>query len=521
MKVTLTDAIIQVDGWIPAMDFLGKYTLRRRKDTDTLAAEKKEALEKGRNPKYVKKTELVPSSVVSVQGSTAYFLPGVWPRVRKWLDRKKIPYEVLDKRNPGIRPEPEWGALARAGVELRAGQAEAICAMVTSDTGVIKCPTAFGKTMTIGFMCLLYPGLNILVLTTSVSVARTITKHLTKTCPGQVGMVGGGKQDASGKRIIVSTIQSLRHVDVDMVHLCFVDECHTVNDGKYGEAVATVRFARRFGLSATPTRNDGSQLFMESLVGPVIYEMTYSEAVEVGNVNEMRYCMIPVDKCPAFALKPELNEVVRDRFQYYRNQYRNRAIDRVVGEIRRRLGEDMQILVMVATIEHLVELHQYPAQSDFVPVHYGAADMQNLKRKFKKDRYPDIQWDKYDKKPKDNEIAQAAFSKGTLKRVLCTKTWRAGVDMVHLSIVVRADPTISQQDAIQIAGRGARIHPDKAPVSFIVDFDDLWSPEARNKSRIRRSRYEEQAWKEITEEELYRQLDLVRQYKEKAQGEQG
>ena len=91
MKVTLTDAIIQVDGWIPAMDFLGKYTLRRRKDTDTLAAEKKEALEKGRNPKYVKKTELVPSSVVSVQGSTAYFLPGVWPRVRKWLDRKKIP----------------------------------------------------------------------------------------------------------------------------------------------------------------------------------------------------------------------------------------------------------------------------------------------------------------------------------------------------------------------------------------------------------------------------------------------
>jgi superfamily II DNA or RNA helicase len=499
---------------LPVMDRLGHYKLRKRKPPEVLAADKKKAKDAGKDPKYVRKTIDVDSSVISVDGSTAYFLPGIWPRVKKWLTKQKVPYEVFDKRNPGIRPEPTWNALVEAGVVLRPGQAEAICAMVTSDTGVIKCPTAFGKTMTIGFLCLLYPTLNILVLTTSVSVARTITKHLTKTCPGQVGMVGGGKQDTSGKRIIVSTIQSLQHVDVDMVHLCFVDECHTVNDGKYGEAVATVRFARRFGLSATPTRNDGSQLFMESLVGPVIYEMTYAEAVEVGNVNDMRYCMIPVDNCPQFALQPTLNDVVRDRFQYYRNQFRNKTIARVVREVRRRLGEDMQILVMVATIEHLIDLHQYEGMRDFVPVHYGAADLPALKSKFKNSWHKDIPWYKYDKKPKDNEIAQAAFAKGTLKRVICTKSWKAGVDLVGLSIVIRCDHTISQQDAVQIAGRGARIRPDKAPVSFIVDFEDKWSPEAIWRSNVRKSRYIEQGWQEVAEGELYDTLDLVRKYKE-------
>lgn len=350
----------------------------------------------------------------------------------------------------------------------------------------------------ISVLCKAFPTLRIVVCTSSLSVVNTLYEYLMKQIPREVGIIGGGKDTAKGKRVIISTLKSLSKIPKDEPDLICCDECHDVGDNDAGHTIMQFYFARKFGFSATPVRNDGTGLAMEAIFGPTILQMSYEASVQAGMVTPMKYTMLPCTWCSDFLKRgQDLPEIVVKRYSYWANVARNKAIARLVSEVWN--TTDAQVLVMCATLEHAIQLSQLMPW--MVVAHYGNVDEATLRRHLKPDKFPNLDFSKYKMNTKDLERIRMAFGKGTLRGVISTYVFKQGVNVVHLQLLIRADGATSKIASIQIPGRLSRLDEGKE-YAYLVDFDDSFTPWAKRRSDSRDKLYQEQGWTKITREEL-------------------
>lgn len=499
LHVILADTAITVKGWTRELNFLGNYTLRERKTAEEIKEEKErrkrlhpDKAVKVNNMKYTDKSVL--SFDVS-DPSTVYFLPGLWPRVKDHFDKTGLQYTIEDKRNPDIRPAIDLNSLA--GIDFRENQDVALALIASADCGVIETATAWGKSFLISVVCKALPTLNILVCTSSTTVVSTLYEYLCKQMPGEVGILCGTKNNTHGKRVVVSTLKSITKINPERVHLLLCDECHDVGDNLAGREIMKFCFARRFGFSASPVRNDGSALVMESLFGPTILKMTYEESVEAGMVTPMKYLMINCNHGPDICNREGINDVLLKRYAYWANSYRNKLVQSIVYDIKK--VNDCQILIMVATLEHAIYLHMLLPW--FKVAYYGATDITELRRRFPKEKYPNLDLTQYKMNQKQLDIMRNAFAKGTLRYVISTTVFRQGVNFTKLQVLIRCDGTTSKVMGIQIPGRLARLAENK-DYGYLIDFNDSFCPWASARSRSRKALYEEQQWIETTRKEV-------------------
>lgn len=507
MRVTLSDPLVMVEGWTGDLDKAGEYTLRIHKTPDELRLEKEELKRlgldhddpvTGRKAKHINQYHNYARTCIShAPGRTdvAYFLPGLWPRIKQMLDGKGERYEIVDKRNPAIRPPLDYTAFN--GVTFRETQDMAVALISQLDCGIIETTTGYGKSMLISLLCKAYPTLNIVVATSSTRVVSTLYEYLCKTIPGQVGMLGAGRDTTSGKRVVCTTLKSLGNIPPEKVQLVFVDECHAVGDNLAGADLMKFKWARRFGFSASPVRNDGSARVMEALLGPTILKMTYQEAADAGMVTPMKYLMLPCNACPQVALKRGIGDFALRRWSYWRNKSRNGVIRSFVMDLKKRY--DGQILIMVSTMEHAIALHLMLPW--FVVAHGENFNKEKLETAFPAEKYPSLNLEQYKLNTKQMERMQGAFAKGTLRYVIATKSWKQGVNFEHLAVIVRADGDVSDIECIQIPGRASRLDNEKE-WAYLVDILDLFSPWATQRANARIEEYENQQWKQINYMEM-------------------
>lgn len=503
LYVLLADTAIMVKGWTRDLDFLGAYTLRERKTPEEIREEKerRKIYNRGQavkvnNMKYTNKSVISKSED---DPSIVYFLPGLWPRVKEHLDKNGIAYEIDDRRNPDIRPEINYESLA--GIEFRENQDVALALIASADCGIIETATAWGKSFLISVVCKALPTLNILVCTSSTTVVSTLYEYLCKQLPGEVGIICGTKNTSHNKRVVVSTLKSVTKINPEHVHLLLCDECHDVGDNMAGRELMKFCFARRFGFSASPVRNDGSALVMESIFGPTILRMTYEESVEAGMVTPMKYLMMPCKNGPSVCQREGLPDVFMKRYAYWANNYRNKLVQDIVYDIKK--VSDCQILIMVATLEHAIYLHMLLPW--FKVAYYGATEISDLRKRFPKEKYPNLDLNQYKMNQKQLDIMRNAFAKGTLRYVISTTVFRQGVNFTKLQVLVRCDGTTSKVMGIQIPGRLARLAEDK-DYAYLIDFNDTFCSWAAGRSRARKSLYAEQQWIEATREEVLNDL---------------
>lgn len=364
----------------------------------------------------------------------------------------------------------------------------------------------------IGKICRMYPQLNIVVATSSSQVMKTLYNNIIKQCPGEVGIICSGQDTSNGKRIVVSTLKSLAKVNPQKVHLLLIDQAHGIGDNVAGAVVAQFIFGRRFGFTATPVRNDGSSRVLQQLLGPVIMTVSYEDAVSNNMVVPLKYVMLPCNRGPSFLrdvpdgsgklVRKALPQDLRKRFSYWRNFYRNNVLAEAVKRILAQLP-DMQILVMVQTLQHAIALHQF--LPNFLVAYYGATSKQAVKEAIEKAGVTNRRPQDYLMKPKQLDRIRGAFQKGTLKRVISTTTFRQGVDFKQLAIIVRADGRISFIDCIQIPGRAARTAQGKQ-TGYIIDVWDTQDHWAKQRAETRQKHYKDQQWQKITLQELINEL---------------
>jgi len=499
MKIILADTLVTAHGWTNDLDKLGEYTLKTRKTPEEMKAERANRKERFGNKAFkVNPLKYERLSVIKkdpTDNSIAYFLPGIWPKIERHLEKNEIAYELYDKRNADIRPDPDYSVLA--GEELREQQDTALALVANLDCGIIETTTGWGKSFLIALICKMYPTLNIVVTTSSASVVGTLYEYLNKQMPTEVGYLYGKGNTSHGKRVVVTTLKSLPNIDPEKVHLLLCDECHNVGANVAGAEIAKFCFARRFGFTASPVRNDGSRIVMEALFGPVILKMTYQESVDAGMVVPMKYHIIPCPNGPNVCNKPGTPEDILKRFGYWCNKSRNTLIQQIVYDLKEIMQG--QILIMVASLEHAIQLHMLLPW--FKVAHYGATDLDTMGAKFSKDRYPNLDMKQYKMTQKQLDIMRGAFAKGTLRYIIATTVFRQGVNFPKLEVLIRADGTVSSVDGIQIPGRLSRLDEGK-DCAYLIDMGDEFSQWSHRRALAREETYKQQEWQKITREEL-------------------
>lgn len=397
---------------------------------------------------------------------------------------------VLRDASP-VRPrpncyEPQWDNLSGV-IDFRPRQEECLRTIARVPCGIIKAVTGFGKTTLIGAVARLFPDARIDVVTKSVDVAERIKRSLKRFVP-RVGFIGDGWKQR--ERVTVITAGSMGHADGDADFL-FADEVHQLATVNFSTTLASrYRHSRNFGLSATPyARMDNAHNVLEPLFGPMVFELTYPQAVELGLVVPVRVKWLPM-RLRSNPAERYNNRVMRKRYGIWTNHERNAILAAAVNEY----PADHQILILVETIEHAVYLgSQLP---DFTLV-YGSmfpSDCANYKKlKLLPAEYTpltDVQ----------KHAFRSQFEDGTLKRVIATDIWSTGVDFEQLSVLVRADDRDSDIVDVQGPGRVSRTYtaPDGTRKEFgeVLDCMDTFDPQFYRKSLGRRNSYKLLGWEQ-------------------------
>jgi superfamily II DNA or RNA helicase len=407
----------------------------------------------------------------------------------KRLQKLGCPAQLIDASQPRKRPNcyvPDWGNV-RGRIEFRARQEECLNIVSRAPCGIIKAVTGFGKTTMIGAAALLFPEARIDVVTKSVDVAERIVRSLKRLLP-KVGMIGDGYKQR--ERVTVITAGSLTHSDGDADFL-FADEVHQLATINFSTALAArYRNSRNFGMSATPyARMDNAHAVLEPLFGPMVFDLPYQQAVELGLVVPVRVNWLPI-RLTHNPAERYSHRVAKKRHGIWTNYERNRMIAAAVNEY----PDTHQILILVETIEHAVHLGLHLPDFSLMYSQMAPEDYFAYKRqKLLPEGYTTLtDYQKHD--------MRSQFEAGTLRRVIATDVWSTGVDFEQLNVLVRADDRDSDIVDVQGPGRVCRIYtaPDGTKKEFgeVLDCMDTFDPTFYRKSMGRRNSYKLLGWEQ-------------------------
>lgn len=448
---------------------------------------------------------------------------GMRSRLCAALSSLNISYEYEDLRPTNKLLEPaRYDRLTNMDdLEFRKGQAEALASIEACDGGVIVAPTGFGKTFLMVLLTQIYPDSVIHMVAPGISLLESIFSRLIKVAPSKVGRIYGSHNDYE-KRIILCSADSLHKLPYSKAHLLLYDEVHTAATERRSRLLCNHYTDAKFiGLTGSHnSRMDGADAVVESIFGPKIAELTYSEAQEAGSVAKINTQFFKIEKS---INSPENIEERRSdlkkKYGYWVNMDRNRKIADAAEICPTIIGKkDPQILIICETVEHIFELRRF--LPDYEVVYTSVSDkLQNslerrglwrneftLNKELMKTLIAEGKWDIEDFSKNKNilkELRESGeweqgdymtpskrsyllkeFEEGRLKRVIANYCWKQGIDPVYLDVLIRADGGTSAINNIQLPGRLSRVNENKTE-GMLIDFVDEWSSWAYDRSKAR------------------------------------
>ncbi len=341
---------------------------------------------------------------------------------------------------------------------LRDYQKEAADALVRHQQACANAPCGAGKsTIAIAAIALTsQPALIIVHTRDLVTQWRGLVRRELGIEPGTIaeGVVQLGD-------VTIATIQSLAKLDdvtlaaVGARFGCIVvDEAHHIGGGvTYRDVLGRLAAKFRFGLTATPDREDGLGKFLELTIGPIVYRVEPRALIEAGYLVAPR---IEVIKTEFFPATDDFIELVSELTQ---DPARNALI---VGLARREADAGHSVLVLTGRVDHAEALAQKCAV-------FGAPAAALTGGTPKKQR--------------DETLHR--FRSGDIRIVCATTLADEGLDVPRLSRLILATPAKAHGRTMQRLGRLMRQHRGKdQPVLFdIVDEHPI--AERQHRARLR------------------------------------
>jgi len=310
------------------------------------------------------------------------FLTGLLPYVLEGLKQFNVPYEIVDERPIYDKPGP----IETCAVELRHYQQDALDQIIANKRGIIFARPRSGKTIIEIMMVAKLNLFPVISICQSIDIARQTVEKFKQFLPQiPVGMVGDGECDI--QPITVVTIQSvmsaysvketipkkelekfLSQSDkgklqrlVETAKIVWADECHHVVSSTWKYILQNKIYAAEYiiGCSGTPYREDNTNLLLEGLLGPIIYEINYSTLIDEGFLVRPTIHLIKIPETMQFTTEPYATIYKKAIIE---NDLRNKAIAKTIYAL---TSTGRSCLVLVSKITHGNELLKYMPYAKF------------------------------------------------------------------------------------------------------------------------------------------------------------
>jgi len=388
-----------------------------------------------------KRKRIVPA--YAINRKTGQFLTGLLPRVEKSLANRNFGITVENESEQLTILNPKVDSIGE--ITLRDYQKTIIRNAITKGRGIIQAATGAGKTIiAMGIINSYGSTKKVLFLCHSVAIINQVSVEMEKLGI-KTSRFTGKEKDLSGQ-VVCATIQTMSRIAknystyfdmiiVDEAHHCFSDK------SSYGKFLKVNTAPARFGFTATLHKEKEKVLFSEGLLGPVLNKFSIKEGVrrKVLVKPKVRLEKVPYNTAIANYRKYSdiyVNGVVK-------NLTRNRII---LKNITRYNEQGKTCLVIVKEIEHgnqLLKLFENAGQQA-VFVQYATEDKEQIRQ---------------------------LFIKKKIKTVIATATWKEGIDIPTLDVIVYAAGLKSEISTLQGIGRAFRLAEGKEE-AIIVDFLD-------------------------------------------------
>lgn len=254
----------------------------------------REMVKVGFKTQFVHRSEPLYKIVTRGDGQeVAQTYQGLWKETFEFLRSKNRTVQLLDLSIP---PEPISIDAALRGLTL-SQQALLRHALEQNLSGLIGAPTRYGKTYLMAGACRAYNGRKIVVTAPGIDLCEQIVADLQKIMPDRnvIGIYTGSKKRTQGDDITVCSVDSLEKCDPGSTDLLLIDEPHAmVADGRLPMIHRFFR-SKKIGFGATlDGRFDKKDRLITALIGPVLANKTYLEAVAEGSISPLKVVFIKV-----------------------------------------------------------------------------------------------------------------------------------------------------------------------------------------------------------------------------------
>lgn len=382
--------------------------------------------------------------------------------LRKLLEDCNVEYSFDDKTNCGHAIPVTFNGV------LREEQQPAADALLEYSTGVLSATTAFGKTV-IASHLISERKVNTLILVHTQSLMQQWKKSLEcflnlETEPlltkrgkvkknwSPVGVLGAGKNALHGN-VDVAVMQSLVNGDevkalVRDYGMIIVDECHHVSAVNFEKILKFANAKYVYGLTATPTRQDGHHPIIFMQCGPIRYRV---DAKAQAEKRAFEHYLIP-----RFTSYRSLNTdkgiatIYRDLAE---NEIRNAQI---IRDVVKALQQGRCPIILTERREHVLHLQErLSGHCKNIITLFGTASQKERRETL--------------------ERLESIPSNESLLIIATGKYVGEGFDYPRLDSLFLALPIAWKGKVAQYAGRLHRNYPGKSEVQ-IYDYVDIHIP---------------------------------------------
>ena len=373
-----------------------------------------------------------------------------------------IPYGCVTMSIPGIKEQELKFAKPASDIQLNYNsriklfsyQERAVEQALQSSSGVIVMPCGSGKTQTALELVARYKGRALWITHTKELLKQSMerAKSVYDIDTKNIGTITEGKIDI-GKYITFATVQTLASIDLydyrDYWDVIIVDECHKAVGTPthlmmFYKVISQLSAYHKFGLTATPKRQDGLERSMFALLGDLIIE------IDQENIPTAPTYVWPVQTGCELDLTNMVNTDGTLNFVKVTNALcedpaRNTLIAQVINQL------NDTCLILSDRVDHLYTLQKLVGE-----------------------QYTEVISSRSMNK-KEKERREAAIDRLRRKEIKCLfatyQLAKEGLDIPSLAYVLFTTPKKDDITVIQSAGRVRRTAPGKN-YGMIVDFVD-------------------------------------------------
>lgn len=336
-------------------------------------------------------------------------------------------------------------------------QVRGLQSLLKTNKGIIMAPTSAGKSSLMAAWLKL-TNLPTLILTDRATLGAQLAQDFRDKGIDCGFCSGNGVRQGF---CMVSTIQSVKKLDVSRFQMVLVDECHRSSSKSFQDFLASFGCPLKYGFSASPS--NGNLLDFARIrqqLGSIIIQIKSNELMDNGVMAKAKINLVKID-CPETFDYPSANDL-----GIVHNKARNEVIKNIVEKHR----EEGYICILTRILEHGEELEKT------IP---GAIYLKGE-----------------DPLNKRMEIINK-FNNGEIPVLIGSSILNEGISISNMKTLIMASGGKAQTQTVQKIGRVLRITKEKKQGVF-YDFIDMNNKYLFKHSKQRLALYKKEGYNDIS-----------------------